>query len=249
MVNLQSVSNQLHEPHHKPPSNRSIRSFTVRGGKLTRAQERALQTLWPVYGLSLEALAGERVDFQNLFGRVAPTILEIGFGDGKALFEVAQQNPQQNFIGVEVHRPGIGRLMMHLHRHNVTNVKLFCTDAIDVLHQGISDQSLSKISLFFPDPWPKKKHHKRRIIQPPFIDLVAKKLALDGVFHYATDWQNYADEAMSKLELSSALVNVAGTGNFSPRPQRPETKFEKRGQQLGHAVWDIVMQKRPASSH
>ncbi len=232
-----------------PVFDRSIRSFAVRGSKLTTGQQRALQELWPVYGLSLKELEGVQADFRQIFGRCAPTVMEIGFGDGKALFEVAQQNPQQNFIGVEVHRPGIGRLMMRLHRHNLTNVKLFCADAIDVLNQGIGDQSLAKICLFFPDPWPKKKHHKRRIIQQPFIDLVAKKLAPDGVFHYATDWQDYADEAMSKLELSPVLVNIAGTGKFSPCPQRPETKFEKRGHQLGHAVWDIVMQKRPVPSH
>ncbi len=229
---------------HRSLSTRSIRSFSIRNGKLTTGQQRALQELWSVYGLSLEALAGKRADFQQIFGRSAPTILEIGFGDGKALFDVAQHNPQQNFIGVEVHRPGIGQLLMQIHRHNLSNVKLFCTDAIDVLNQGISDRSLAKICLFFPDPWAKKKHHKRRIIQPAFIDLVAKKLQADGIFHYATDCQNYADEAMNKLESSATLVNIAGRGNFSTRPQqRPETKFEKRGQRLGHTVFDIIMLK------
>lgn len=225
---------------HKP-----IRSFTIRGGKLTKGQQRALQTLWPTYGLSLDDLADKPADLQQIFKRSAPTILEIGFGDGKALLEVAQQNPQQNFIGVEVHQSGIGHLMIRLHDYNLTNVKLFCADAIDVLNTAISDQSLAKICLFFPDPWPKKKHHKRRIVQPDFIDLVAKKLESDGIFHYATDWQNYADDAIGKLELSPTLINIAGRGSFSPRPQhRPETKFEKRGLRLGHGVWDIIMQKK-----
>ena len=228
---------------HKLSSDRTIRSFTVRGGKITPAQQRSIQELWSIYGLSLAELAGTRADCQHLFGRSAPTIMEIGFGNGNALFEMAQQNPQHNFIGVEVHQPGLGQLMMRIHRHGITNVKLFYADAIDVLNHGLSDCSLAKICLFFPDPWPKKKHHKRRIIQSPFIQLAAKKLAPNGIFHYATDWQNYADEAMEKLELSATLVNIAGRGNFSPRSQRPETKFEKRGHQLGHTIWDIIMQK------
>ena len=240
--------NQVHRQIHRPI--RAIKSFTLRGGKLTKGQQRALQELWPAYGLSLDNLANERTDFQQIFRRAAPTILEIGFGDGKALFEVAQKNPHQNFIGVEVHRPGIGHLLIQMHHYNLTNVKLFCADAIDVLNTAIRDQALAKICLFFPDPWPKKKHHKRRIVQPPFIDLVAKKLKPGGIFHYATDWRDYANEAMGKLELSSALVNIAGRGNFSPgQQQRPETKFEKRGRRLGHGVWDIIMQKNKQSSH
>ncbi|WP_424946310.1 tRNA (guanosine(46)-N7)-methyltransferase TrmB [Candidatus Spongiihabitans sp.] len=239
--------NQVHRPT-KP-----IRSFTLRGGKLTKGQQRALHELWPAYGLSVDELTDEltdeRADLQYIFGRSAPTLLEIGFGDGKALLEMAQENPGQNFIGVEVHRPGIGHVLMQIHRHNLTNVKIFCADAIDVLNKAIRDQSLAKICLFFPDPWPKKKHHKRRIVQPPFIDLVANKLEPGGIFHYATDWRDYADEAMGKLE-SSALVNVAGSGNFSPHPPpRPETKFEKRGRRLGHGVWDIIMQKQKPPNH
>lgn len=232
------VPSSMHRVH------RPIKSFTLRGGKITKGQQRALQVLWPAYGLSLEQMANERADFQQIFQRTAPTTLDIGFGDGEALLEMAQKNPQQNFIGVEVHQPGIGHLLLQIHRYNLTNVKVFCVDALDVLNKAISDQSLAKICLFFPDPWPKKKHHKRRIVQPSFVSLVANKLQTNGIFHYATDWQEYANDALTKLELSLALTNIAGQGNFSSgAPQRPETKFEKRARRLGHGVWDIIVQK------
>ncbi len=220
-----------------------IRSFARRGGRLTRGQRRALDQHWPRYGLSLGDDA-ETLDFYRIFNRLAPTIMEVGFGDGEALFAVAQKNPQNNYIGVEVHRPGVGHLVLRLHQYNLTNVKVFCEDAIDVLNNAVRDASLTELCLFFPDPWPRKKHHKRRIVQPPFIDLVARKLKPGGVFHYATDWQEYADEALARLDASSNLVNRAGTGIFSPRPEhRPETRFEKRGRRLGHGVWDIIMEK------
>ncbi len=220
----------------------TIRSYSLRGGKLTRGQKRALDELWPIYGLPLQG--SEPMDFKRIFGRRVPTILDIGFGDGEALFEIAQNNPQQNFVGVEVHKPGIGHLLLRLHQNNITNVKLICEDAIAVLSHGIGDESLAKICLFFPDPWPKKKHHKRRIVQSHFITLVNRKLKPGGIFHFATDWQDYADEVLNKLELSAGMVNLAGKGKFSSRPDaRPKTKFENRGQRLGHDVQDILMKK------
>jgi tRNA (guanine-N7-)-methyltransferase len=226
-------------------SPKTIRSFTIRGGKLTSGQQRALEHLWPLYGLGQLPSAGYRIDFEKIFGRLAPAILEIGFGDGKALLEAAQQNPQQDFIGVEVHKPGIGHLLLRLHQYDITNVRVICDDAIEVLQHGIKDESLSKVCLFFPDPWPKKKHNKRRIVQSHFITLLENKLLPGGVFHFSTDWQEYADEALCKLDQSTRLENLAGKGDFSPRPDtRPETKFEIRGQRLGHEVRDIIMIKR-----
>ena len=227
------------------PPRRTIRSFTIRGGKLTTGQQRALDDLWSLYGLGQLPSVNYSADFEKIFRRRAPTVLEIGFGDGKALLEAAKQNPQQDFIGVEVHKPGIGHLLLRLHQNNITNVKVICGDAIEVLQHGIEDESLSKVCLFFPDPWPKKKHHKRRIIQSHFITLLEKKLVQGGVFHFSTDWQQYADEALYKLDQSARLENLAGNGNFSPRPDtRPETKFEIRGQRLGHEVRDIIMIKQ-----
>jgi tRNA (guanine-N7-)-methyltransferase len=224
---------------------KTIRSFTIRGGKLTSGQQRALERLWSLYGLGELPSDGYNVDSEKIFGRSAPVILEIGFGDGKALLEAAKQNPQQDFIGVEVHKPGIGHLLLRLQQDNITNVRIICDDAIEVLQHGIKDESLSKVCLFFPDPWPKKKHNKRRIVQSGFIALLEQKLLPGGVFHFSTDWQEYADEALYKLDQSARLENLAGKGKFSARPDtRTETKFEIRGQRLGHAVRDIIMKKR-----
>ncbi len=204
-------------------------------------------TQWPVYGLKLDQFINNPIDFEIIFNRRAPTILDIGFGDGEALFEVAQKNPHQNYIGIEVYRPGIGHLLMRANQHALGNLRVFNDDGIEVLDAGISDNSLDKICLYFPDPWPKKKHHKRRIVQPKFIELVASKLKPEGIFHFASDWQDYAIDALEKIEATSVMTNLAGTGNYAPRPlDRPKTKFEKRGLRLGHGVWDIIMEK-PAS--
>lgn len=224
---------------------KSIRSFIIRGGRLTRGQQIALDKNWPEFGLEIAAYQDEKLQFDKVFELLAPTILEIGFGDGEALLEVAKNNPDKNYLGIEVHRPGVGHLLMELDKQGLNNVRIFCEDAVEVISLCIEDNSLERICLFFPDPWPKKKHHKRRLIQVDFVAMVAKKLTPGGVFHFATDWQEYAEVANEKIEASGCFKNVAGAGMFSPRPDdRPLTKFEKRGQRLGHGVWDIVMEKQ-----
>lgn len=233
------------EPHGQ------IRSYVLRQGRLTDAQRRALDELWEVYGLDLPAAqpnkktnADETLDYQQAFGRNAPLHLELGFGDGDALLQMAEQNPDCNFIGVEVHRPGVGRLLLKLKDRQLTNVRVFCDDGISVLRFGIAPNTLDAFCLYFPDPWPKKKHHKRRIMQPVFIELVADRLRSDGSFQFATDWQSYAEEVLHNLDQSEELENCAGAGKFwTDPPMRPCTKFERRGHKLGHSVWDVVMKK------
>ncbi len=221
---------------------KSIRTFVVRGSRATRAQRQAIEELLPVYGLNRSAHYPDKVDIPAVFGRHAQTVLEIGFGDGEALVQLARENPGKNHIGIEVHRPGIGHLLLQLKKHQLENVRVWVGDAVDSLENAYPDQSLDRINLFFPDPWPKKKHHKRRILQAGFIEQVIARLKPGGIFHFATDWEDYAVEALCKLERHPALVNQAGPGHYtSPPAGRPETKFERRGKRLGHGVWDIVM--------
>ncbi len=223
---------------------RAVRSYVLREGRLTDGQRRALDELLPVYGIDLSSANGAHVNWRPIFARSASTRLEIGFGDGGALLEMAEKNPDCNFIGVEVHRPGIGRLLLQLQSRNINNVRVFCADGIEVLSTAIAPQALDAIYLYFPDPWPKKKHHKRRIMQTPFVNLAAERLTAAGCLHFATDWQPYSEQALEILEQSGRFENCAGTGQFSPRPpERPLTKFERRGRKLGYEVWDIVMRK------
>ncbi len=224
---------------------KSIRTFVLRGSRITRAQRQALDKLLPVYGLNGLNPADpqpDRVDIPAVFGRYAQTVLEIGFGDGEALVQLAREHPDKNHIGIEVHRPGVGHLLLQLKKHQLENVRVWLGDVVDSLGSVYPDQSFDRINLFFPDPWPKKKHHKRRLLQAGFVDQMISKLKPGGVFHFATDWEDYAVEALRKLEQHPALVNQAGPGNYmSPPADRPETKFERRGKRLGHGVWDIVM--------
>jgi tRNA (guanine-N7-)-methyltransferase len=220
--------------------NRCIRSFVRREGRLTPGQQKALETLWPDYGLTVE---GE-IKPAELFGRSAPVTLEIGFGNGASLVEMAANEPDSDFIGIEVHRPGVGRLLRKLEACGLGNVRVFCHDAVEILERNIPDAGLHRVLLFFPDPWPKKKHHKRRIVQPAFVALVARKLKTGGHFHMATDWQPYAEHMLEVMEASQVFINNRGKGQYSDRPDyRPVTKFEKRGQRLGHAVWDLVYRR------
>ncbi|MEA2093204.1 MAG: tRNA (guanosine(46)-N7)-methyltransferase TrmB [Pseudomonadota bacterium] len=219
---------------------RAIRSWVRREGRITRAQQRALERLWPRYGLD----AIQTPDLDQVFGRNAPRTLEIGFGNGKSLAIMAEQEPATDFIGVEVHRPGIGHLLMKLAQRELTNVRVCNADALQVLNHCIPDRSLDRVLLFFPDPWPKKRHHKRRIVQPVFIEQVARKLVTGGVLHLATDWENYAEHMLEVMVRMPAFRNRAGTGEFSPRPHyRPVTKFEQRGQRLGHTVRDLIFER------
>lgn len=217
---------------------RRLRSFVRRQGRLTEGQSRALDQYWDQYGLSLKD--GLR-PFSDVFGSEAPVILEIGFGNGTSLLEMAQQAPEQHFLGVEVHRPGVGKLINDAHQAGVTNVRVFCEDAIDVLEQCIADGSLDGVQLFFPDPWHKKRHNKRRIVQPLFAQQIRQKLKVGGYFHMATDWEPYAQHMMSVMSEAEGYRNQAGAGQYSPKPEyRPITKFERRGERLGHGVWDLV---------
>lgn len=224
----------------RPPHNREIRSFVRREGRITRSQQRALDELWPRYGLE----AGQRLDLDRVFGRQAAHTLEIGFGNGASLATMAEQEPDTDFIGIEVHRPGVGHLLLELERRGLKNVRILCADAVQVLRDCIPDSSLDRVLLFFPDPWPKKRHHKRRIVQPGFIDLLARKLKPGGILNMATDWENYAEHMLAVMEKADALRNCAGQWRYSPRPAyRPVTRFEQRGQRLGHGVWDLLFEK------
>ena len=222
-------------------SRRAIRSFVLREGRLTPGQERALERLWPVHGIPNSR---DLIDVNELFEREAPTTLEIGFGAGEALAAMAAAFPERNFIGIEVHRPGVGRLLMRLEEAGLTNVRVLCADAVQALTDRFPDGALAAIHLYFPDPWPKKRHHKRRIVQPPFVDLVYRRLMAGGLFHLATDWAPYAHHMIEAVEAHGGFRNRAGPGQFSPAPDwRPCTRFQRRGERLGHGVWDLLFER------
>lgn len=218
-----------------------IRSFARRQGRLTRAQEHALETQWPKFGLEIE---NGMLDFAEVFGRQATTIVEIGFGMGKSLAEMAEANPQNNYIGIEVHKPGVGALLKLIEEKNLTNIRVYNHDAIEVLDQCIGKDALDGLYLFFPDPWHKKRHHKRRIVQPEFAATIAQHLKIGGQFHMATDWENYSEHMMEVMSAAPNYRNISGEGQFTPRPDyRPLTKFEARGHRLGHGVWDLIFER------
>lgn len=217
---------------------RRIRSFALRTGRMTEGQQRAYDENWQTYGLSLEQ---GRISQTEVFGREAPLVFEIGFGMGHSLAEMAKAQPENNFIGVEVHTPGVAKLMMFCQEMEIDNVRIYECDAIDVLEQCVGENSLDRFQLYFPDPWHKKKHHKRRIVKPDFVESMARFIKPGGTMHFATDWENYAEHMMSVVSESSLFTNDAGVGEYSPRPEwRPYTKFERRGQRLGHGVWDLL---------
>jgi tRNA (guanine-N7-)-methyltransferase len=220
---------------------RRIRSYVLRTGRMTTGQRRAYEEGWRLWGL--EHGAGE-LAFEAVFGRSGPRVVEIGFGMGQSLAEMAQANPQSNFVGIEVHRPGVGRLLHSIAEHNLRNIRIYCHDAVEVLRDCVADDSLDTIQIFFPDPWHKKRHNKRRLIQADFVTLVSNKLKPGGVLHLATDWEDYALQMLQVLGDADKLVNTRGDGQFAPRPEhRPLTKFEQRGSRLGHGVWDLVFQR------
>ena len=218
---------------------RSIRSFVVRAGRMGPGQARALAELGPRF---LLPFAAEPIDFPTCFGRAAPCVLEIGFGMGDATAAIAQALPGTDFIGVEVHAPGVGALLKRIGELGLSNLRLVQHDAVDVLEQMIAPASLAGVHVFFPDPWHKLKHNKRRLIQSDFVRLLASRLAPGGTLHCATDWQPYAEQMLAVLAGEPTLTNTAA--GFAPRPEhRPLTKFEHRGLKLGHSVWDLVFSK------
>ena len=222
-----------------PSSHPPIRSFVLRQGRVSNAQRRAVDTLSSIYGI---AYAPGALDFAQLFGRRAPTILEIGFGMGETTALIAQAHPENNYLGIEVHTPGVGSLLKLIAEGELKNLRLIQHDAVEVLQHMIAPASLVGAHVFFPDPWPKKRHHKRRLIQSPFVALLASRLAPGAYLHAATDWQEYAEQILAVFAAEPALANTAP--GFAPRPDyRPQTKFESRGLKLGHGVWDIIFRK------
>ncbi len=208
---------------------------------MTVAQERALADLWPHFGIDFH---GDKLDLNSVFARSARCALEIGFGMGATLAEMAGQSPDWNYLGIEVHRPGVGNLLRLLSERALGNVRIICADAVEVLNTAISDDALDAVYIFFPDPWPKKRHHKRRLIQPEFVSLIGKKLRTGGLLHIATDWDEYAQHILSVLESTPLFSNLHEKGCFAPgRGARPLTKFEQRGLRLGHGVWDVQFRK------
>ena len=223
------------------PVMRRIRSFVKREGRMTSAQRRAIEELWPRYGVE----PGTHLDFRELFQRECPVVLEIGFGNGESLAAMAEQNPDRCYLGVEVHRPGVGSLLLNIERLGLTNLRVSMTDSVELLQAQVPDESLSAVQVFFPDPWPKARHHKRRLIQPEFVQLLRRKLKPGGSVHLATDWPDYAEHMLLVMESADGFSNAAGPGKYLPRPDwRPETKFERRGLKLGHPVGDLLYTRR-----
>jgi len=222
---------------------RSIRSFVVRAGRMTTGQSRALEELWPRYGVEYTPTP---LDLDRVFGRRAPRTLEIGFGNGEHLASLAAAHPERDYLGVEVHRPGVGHLLMLCAEHSLTNVRTSTHDAVEVLRDQVPPGALDEVLVLFPDPWHKKRHHKRRLIQPPFVELIATRLASGGVLRLATDWEHYALQMREVLGAASAsFENLSPTGDWMPRPEeRAPTRFEKRGTRLGHGVWDLAFRRR-----
>jgi len=221
---------------------RTVRSFVRREGRLTQGQQRAIDELWPQFAIDN---ADSTIDLNQLFGRDAPKVLEIGFGNGATLAQMAAEQPEQDFLGVEVHRPGVGQLLKAIELQDLTNLRVACTDAVELLNHRIADNALSRVQLYFPDPWHKKRHHKRRIIQAAFVDILAAKIKTGGHLHMATDWQHYAEQMLEDLSNNNEFINCADTSGYIPRPDyRPLTKFEQRGHKLGHGVWDLLFKRR-----
>ena len=216
---------------------RPIKSFVMRAGRMTEGQQRGLEQGLPVFGLEL---ADGLRDFDQVFGRSAPRTFEIGFGMGHSTLLMAAAAPEQDFIGVEVHRPGVGALLNGALAQNLRNIRVYTCDAIEVLRDCVADASLDRVLLYFPDPWHKSRHHKRRIVKAEFAELVRQKLKVGGVLHMATDWEPYAEYMLEVMQVAPGYRNLAADGRCVERPsERPVTKFERRGERLGHGVWDL----------
>jgi tRNA (guanine-N7-)-methyltransferase len=223
-------------PHHRP-----IRSYVLRQGRVSKAQRRAHDALLPQFGIPF---AREIIDLDRVFGRSAPKILEIGFGMGETTAAIAARHPENDYLGIEVHTPGVGSLLKRIGEREITNVRVIQHDAVEVLTHMIAPRTFDGVHVFFPDPWPKKRHHKRRLIQPPFIALLAERMKAGAYLHVATDWEQYAEHVLATLSGERTLQNTAA--GYAPRSDhRPQTKFESRGLKLGYKVWDIVFRRLP----
>ncbi len=231
----------MHEPPPAAP-HRAIRSFVRREGRITPAQQRALTECWPRYGAEF---GGGALDLDALFGRHAPRTLEIGFGDGETLVALATAHPERDYLGIEVHAPGVGHCLLRAAAAGLANLRVVRHDAVEVLERGLAPGALEEVLIYFPDPWPKKRHHKRRLVQPAFAALLASRLAPGGTLRLATDWAPYAEWMREVLDASPAFANAAGADGFVPRPAaRPVTKFERRGARLGQAARDLEYRRR-----
>ncbi|MEO5694437.1 MAG: tRNA (guanosine(46)-N7)-methyltransferase TrmB [Usitatibacter sp.] len=216
-----------------------IRSYVLRQGRFSPGQQRAHAELMPRWGVPYRA---GQLNFREVFGRVAPVVVEIGSGMGETTARIARENPGTDYLAVEVHAPGVGALLKQVEENGSTNVRVAQHDAVEVMREMIPPASLAGMHVFFPDPWPKKRHHKRRLLHPDFVALATSRIAPGGYFHVATDWQEYAEEVLAVMQQTASLTNAAD--GFAPRPQtRPETKFERRGLKLGHGVWDLVFKR------
>ena len=219
---------------------RPIRSFVLRQGRISNAQQRAYDTLLPCYGIPYSP---QVLDLKQIFGRDAAKVLEIGFGMGETTAAIAARHPERDYLGIEVHTPGVGSLLKAIAQQGLKNVRVIQHDAVEVLHDMLAPSSLDAVHIFFPDPWPKKRHHKRRLIQPEFTALLASHMKPCSYLHISTDWQEYAEQILDVLKREPQLENTAQ--DYAPRPDyRPQTKFEKRGLKLGHAVWDVIFRRR-----
>ncbi len=220
---------------------RRIRSFVLREGRMTDAQQHAFEAYWSRFGIDP---ATKPIDLDALFGRRAPRVMEIGFGNGEALAWASEHDEKRDYLGVEVHGPGVGRLMNALAARDARNVRIYRHDAVEVLEQAIAPGALDEVRIWFPDPWHKKRHHKRRLIQPPFVNLLASRMAPGALLHLATDWQEYAQHMLAVMEAAAGWSNVAGPGVYAEQPAwRIQTHFERRGLKLGHGVWDLLYRK------
>ncbi len=225
----------------KPGTNRPIRSYVIRSGRFTTSQRTAIEQHWVDYGIDYDAA---RLPLEEVFPGGAHLIVEIGFGMGDSLLQMAREQTESSFIGIDVHKPGVGKLLHGIAEHGLSNLRIICHDAQEVLRNCFDPASIDQLLIFFPDPWPKKRRHKRRLVQTEFAELACAKLKTGGTIHLATDWQAYAEHMMDVLEGIDTLENVEGSKRYWDRPNRPATKFSRRGQKLGHGVWDLLFRKR-----